>query len=1553
MLGIRIMDPNSPKSPTYAAVKARTVEQPSEAVPSGSPTKISPPTLKKKKVAICKTRMIDGEVPTELLVAEAPTLAQAVRASKKHGASIHFEGEGSGGYQKKKRALKKKTALRDLNYGSMFGGVADYFGWAPATAPMEFLYSSHGKTRHRPMRTYRMEDITERSTPFRLVPEEFFSRRFECQGGYLEAGGCATAHPDDKFSGRFLLPIRAMDEPHDLVVETCRQLKMTNEKYVFECGEHANAFRGCLSDIPGFARWGKHLVSRHSQVLEKAGIKDAILAIGDGFWKSTNVINAFISFWSPTTNSFIFPFGEMSVTLWDLKGVCGLPVHGAPLDECTPPNTVLCQNRLALKVIDVLEKVSKAGGGGDKFTARGWVEIFARISDFEVSNIKWPIDEAKFQAKVKADKCARVASSDGRMWMSLVELQKIEPEVELTLFLWLWLSIVICPSSSKHGLVRWSCLLLACEMAKGKRFALASRVLCDIYRGLNQAVYCEQGPGSACTYYPAHFLFAWLGFYFPFIYGVNDTMQFPDDGLIMRKFANRNFVNRSFAETIAFLLKIGRFDEHFFRMVPSFGSSSKFSSAELTEDEKDFALSLQPGLLALREGPRFNVEPYYPNRFARQFGFDQDIPNEFPFISRAAREVGVGPQFWYATCSRFEDTRFDCEIFFPNFNCKVRATHDYVHWYGIVATKAAECLPPNSSYWAFKPMDLSKYAGAGLYMTFDMRRTRERELRASRPRRVCRVDLDRASKTIVGYRHHNIQWHGVGKIFYDFDKEPVQPNFFVMVATSMRHYPPVEREEYLYSQVHLESIIPPKLITRFCFPNKPVRLSEEVLEEHPRSPKRRARGSGKTIAESSQSMASAPKKMRKQARKAKAASLAVEKLIGEAMSTEEDPVRGGVDERAAASSPEGGLFKDSPTRVGLHDERDPFKGGDTQMAEATGGVEETEAREAKGSKAEVEADEIGVGTVERGGAGGVGTVEHGGAGADDHAKAGAEGPETKGVGAKQGEVVAEVDVVVSQESNDVINFSKFLTVSAQVLGRVVAHRGDFDITDVDRPLDPHPGISGPIYSNASYIRVLQDEASGAATAPTVSSCPSVAQARHEREDTSFDGGGEGEDSKESSEEDSDFEEEGEVGTLAEISGDETTSQVAFEVISRAVDALLWEIVDQVLTEFDQEEASSPAAGAKGEEGNVGAGDAVDATTVEIAQEVGADEEVDADAEVGAEDDVVAHEPLEEQQIVEALGELTAEDPVAQAPAEDLRHEAFSLIRPLRIILGSYHAESSIFALVGQLREETGPNTRASFTAPVTILDVTARFIQPLRHFIAAVSIRELQPLSRANRRSLERAWNHFRTSLVDSFEDLETAEDLVGPLGACMDLSSTSERINVEVVRLGDAVLLLSNLQAYWFELEDASKPRVLEEQLQEARAQLQQLQDCLAAAESKHSSAAQTVREMVEEVTTLKLEQDARQVELRELEAKIAEGDRRLAILEETTQTSTTWLERHLSTMSSLRGELVIAQAHVKELSVSVAPPSDEVLRALTTIRTTLPSLQEEFAESLGRLAP
>jgi hypothetical protein len=49
-------------------------------------------------------------------------------------------------------------------------------------------------------------------------------------------------------------------------------------------------------------------------------------------------MKAFLNYWCPSTNSFHLPGGEMSITLWDIFKIAGLPITGKIFDEYVPTN---------------------------------------------------------------------------------------------------------------------------------------------------------------------------------------------------------------------------------------------------------------------------------------------------------------------------------------------------------------------------------------------------------------------------------------------------------------------------------------------------------------------------------------------------------------------------------------------------------------------------------------------------------------------------------------------------------------------------------------------------------------------------------------------------------------------------------------------------------------------------------------------------------------------------------------------------------------------------------------------------------------------------------------------------------------------------------------------------------------------------------------------------------------------------------------------------------------------------------------------------------------
>ena len=119
----------------------------------------------------------------------------------------------------------------------------------------------------------------------------------------------------------------------------------------------------------------------------------------------------------------------------------------------------------------------------------------------------------------------------------------------------------------------------------------------------------------------------------------------------------------------------------------------------------DFVMSTIPCLLPARQGSSFVVEPYLPHRFARQFGFDQGLPEAPPELPRSSREAGVGTYYWYTLCSRFEKLVNDSPVFLPGTMRPLHTTYNYVGWYACKVMRIHQRLSPGVVFFGHRPLD--------------------------------------------------------------------------------------------------------------------------------------------------------------------------------------------------------------------------------------------------------------------------------------------------------------------------------------------------------------------------------------------------------------------------------------------------------------------------------------------------------------------------------------------------------------------------------------------------------------------------------------------------------------------------------------------------------------------------------------------------------------------------------------------------------------------------------------------------------------------------------
>ncbi|KAM2348023.1 hypothetical protein ACFX1X_011721 [Malus domestica] len=96
-----------------------------------------------------------------------------------------------------------------------------------------------------------------------------------------------------------------------------------------------------------YLEWLEDVLSRSKDVLTKVGLYHAVYASLFSYDCHPSVIRAFFEHWCSGTNILHTAQGEMSISLWDLHRIGGLPIHGKFYDEVVPSaeELSLCNSR--------------------------------------------------------------------------------------------------------------------------------------------------------------------------------------------------------------------------------------------------------------------------------------------------------------------------------------------------------------------------------------------------------------------------------------------------------------------------------------------------------------------------------------------------------------------------------------------------------------------------------------------------------------------------------------------------------------------------------------------------------------------------------------------------------------------------------------------------------------------------------------------------------------------------------------------------------------------------------------------------------------------------------------------------------------------------------------------------------------------------------------------------------------------------------------------------------------------------------------------------------
>ncbi|KAG5553122.1 hypothetical protein RHGRI_011102 [Rhododendron griersonianum] len=343
------------------------------------------------------------------------------------------------------------------------------------------------------------------------------------------------------------------------------------------------------------------VLGRSSEKLLEARIYGAVYASLFTYDRDANLIQSFCEHWCSSTNTLHTPTGELSISLWDLSYIGGLPVYGKFYDEVIPPArdlTGVDENNMYLlppscmHLFAAYHRLFRASES-HHITAHDWIHFWCRLKS-KYSNLS-PNDQSKGASRPTGYTSMppeRTKDEEGA-FNELGIKARLREEVYLATFLSCWLSVFVLPNG-KANLIRPTVFKVASMMARRSTFSLAVLVLASIYHGLKQ-ISSSPTPSQCHAILPIHYINGWLGNYFDTY--LPSTHSQP--GVRMVRLASEKNAKHFTALAARELL----------RSV----DPSRLSS--LAMSDKDERLM-------------YIVESYSPHRFSRQFNFYQDVPGK-------------------------------------------------------------------------------------------------------------------------------------------------------------------------------------------------------------------------------------------------------------------------------------------------------------------------------------------------------------------------------------------------------------------------------------------------------------------------------------------------------------------------------------------------------------------------------------------------------------------------------------------------------------------------------------------------------------------------------------------------------------------------------------------------------------------------------------------------------------------------------------------------------------------------------------------------------------
>ena len=126
--------------------------------------------------------------------------------------------------------------------------------------------------------------------------------------------------------------------PHPTTTEVHDEFGLFGSRVCDEEAKWGSSFKvlGKSFFTEGCWEWVEEVLGQHGPFLKGCKRYEAIFASLFSYDRHAYLIKAFYERWCPTTNTLHTSIGEVSISLWDLYHIVGLPIIGSFYDEMVP-----------------------------------------------------------------------------------------------------------------------------------------------------------------------------------------------------------------------------------------------------------------------------------------------------------------------------------------------------------------------------------------------------------------------------------------------------------------------------------------------------------------------------------------------------------------------------------------------------------------------------------------------------------------------------------------------------------------------------------------------------------------------------------------------------------------------------------------------------------------------------------------------------------------------------------------------------------------------------------------------------------------------------------------------------------------------------------------------------------------------------------------------------------------------------------------------------------------------------------------------------------------